>query len=121
MTSFAAEGDVLSPASRGAGSYTSDPLAGTPQGSVILVPVNITAISGKPRLTIQLQSSTNNGSTWADVASAVVTKDALTSFTLNHKFQVVAGQSGEWVRVVATVDGSSTPTVTFDVSILAWG
>lgn len=112
--------DVLPSVARSAGSYISDYMPGSMQGAAVLVLVNVTEVSGKPDLTIQVQSSLD-GSTWTDVASAVAKRGAVDSFVLNHKFVKVGGQSGEDVRVVATVGGSSTPTVTFDVSILAFG
>lgn len=91
---------------------TNSPALGTGgTASNVLVGIHMTANSGtSPTLTVKLQDSAD-ASSWTDLAGA--TTAALTP-TGNA---VLYGRSPKaFVRVVATVGGSATPTVTATIS-----
>lgn len=81
------------------------------------VGVHTTAVSGtSPTLTVKVQDSPD-GTTWTDISGL-----ATSALSTANVFATVFGHSpNKFVRVVGTVGGSATPTVTATVTLAGFG
>lgn len=106
-------GDLALPsAARGAGTFTSGPVApaGTAADAVLLV--HCTAVAGTtPTLNASLEES-DDGSSWT-----AVTGSAITQLSAAGNAVANARINKSYVRVTSTVAGT-TPTVTYRVTVL---
>jgi hypothetical protein len=100
-------GDVALPsAARGAGTYTSGPVANAGMATDVLLTVHATASSGTPTLDVSLEESAD-GTTWT-----AITGSAITQLTAAGNKVAAANISKNLVRVTSTV-GGTTPSVTY--------
>lgn len=99
---------VLPTAARGAGTYTSGPLANAGQASDVLMSVHCTASSGTPTLDVSLEESAD-GTTWTAIPGS-----AITQLTAAGNRVAAAAVSKNFVRATSTVAGT-TPSMTYRV------
>jgi hypothetical protein len=105
-------GDVaLPPAARGAGTYTSSPVATAGMASDVLMSVHCTASSGTPTLNCSLEES-SDGTSWT-----AVTGSGTAQLTGAGNAMASAAVTKNYVRVTSTVAGT-TPSVTYRVLLL---
>lgn len=106
-------GDVaLTLTQRGAGTYTSGPIAAAGTAADMFFGVHATAVSGTPTLDVSLEQSAD-GASWS-----AITGSAVSQLTAAGNRVGFASVSANFVRVTATVGGTATPTVTFRATAL---
>lgn len=105
-------GDVALPlAARGAGTYTSGPVAGAGMAADVLLTVHVTAVSGTPTLNCSLEES-SDGVSWSAVPGS-----ATAQLTAAGNAVAAAAITKNYVRATSTVAGT-TPSVTYRVVLL---
>lgn len=105
-------GDALLPsAARGAGTYTSGPVANAGTAADVVLLVHASAVSGTPTLNVSLEQSAD-GSSWTGIAGS-----GITQLTAAGNAVAYATVTQNYVRATATVAGT-TPSVTFRVAAL---
>lgn len=105
-------GDVALPsAARGAGTFTSGPIANAGTAADVLLMVHVSAVSGTPTLNVSLEQSAD-GSSWS-----AVTGSGITQLTAAGNAVAFASITANYVRVTSTVAGG-TPSVTFRAAVL---
>lgn len=105
-------GDVLLPsAARGAGTFTSGPVANAGTAADVVLLVHVTATSGTPTLNVSLEGSAD-GTSWA-----AITGSGIAQLTAAGNAVAFAAITTNYVRATATVAGT-TPSVTFRVAAL---
>lgn len=104
--------DVALPsAARGAGTYTSGPVAAAGVAADVLMSVHCTAASGTgPTLDASLEESAD-GATWT-----AVTGSAITQLGAAGNRVAAAGITKNYVRVTSTV-GGTTPSFSYRVAL----
>jgi hypothetical protein len=106
-------GDVaLASASRGAGTFTSGPVAPADQAGWATVYVHASAISGSPTLDVSLEQSADGSTSWT-----AITGSSITQMTAAGNKIACAKVTSNYVRVTSTVGGTATPTVTFEARL----
>ncbi|OKK06423.1 hypothetical protein AMK26_10380 [Streptomyces sp. CB03234] len=101
---------ALPSAARGAGTYTSGPLAAAGTAADVLLSVHCTAASGTPTLDCSLEESAD-GSTWTAVPGSAAAQLAAVGNRVAG-----AGITKNYVRVTSTV-GGTTPSMTYRVAL----
>lgn len=106
-------GDLALPmAARGAGTYTSGPVAPAGVAADVQVLVHVTAASGTtPTLNASLEES-DDGSSWS-----AITGSAIPQLTAAGNVSANARVSKNYVRVTSTVAGT-TPSFTYRATVL---
>jgi len=109
----ATRGDVALPlAARGAGTFTSGPIANAGEAGDVVLLVHCTAATGTtPTLNVSLEESTD-AATWT-----AVTGSGAAQLTAAGNAVANASPTKPFVRVSAVVAGT-TPTVTFRAAVL---
>lgn len=108
-------GDVALSGTLSSGANTSAPLAAPGAASDVLVMVHVTAVSGtSPTLNVTLEQS-NDGSSWTAVPGSAAPQMIAVGSVMSN-----AAVTGQFVRVVATVGGTATPTFTGRVAVLTY-
>lgn len=104
--------DVALPsAARGAGTFTSGPVANAGQATDVLLSVHATTSSGTPTLDASLEESAD-GTSWTAVPGS-----SITQLTAAGNRVAAANISKNFVRVTSTVAGT-TPSVTYRVVLM---
>ncbi|MGW1796944.1 hypothetical protein ACWCQN_13255 [Streptomyces sp. NPDC001984] len=104
--------DVALPSTaRGAGTFTSGPIANAGEATDVLLMVHCTATSGTPTLDASLEES-NDGTTWTAIPGSAVTQ-----LTAAGNRVAAATPSKAFVRATTTVAGT-TPSMTYRVTML---
>lgn len=105
-------GDVALPsAARGAGTFTSGPVANAGVATDVLMLVHVSATSGTPTLNASLEESAD-GSSWTAVPGS-----SIAQLTAAGNAVAAAAVTKNFVRVTSTVAGT-TPSVTFRATLL---
>lgn len=116
MSNRAVLGDVVLPlAARGAGTFTSGPVANAGQAQDVFLHVYCSAASGTtPTLNVSLEES-NDGSSWT-----AITGSAAAQLTAAGNTGGNATPSKQYVRATSTVAGT-TPSFTYRVALTYLG
>lgn len=104
--------NALPSAARGAGTFTSGPIAAAGAAAVAILAVHCTAASGTgPTLNASLEES-SDGATWTAIAGSSIVQLAAAGNALAH-----AVVSKNFVRVTSAVAGT-TPSFTYSATVL---
>lgn len=102
---------AITATAQGAGTVTSGPIAVAGWAAGVILAVHCTAITGtSPTLDVSLEQSAD-GASWS-----AITGSGITQLTATGNRLAVAGVTNKYVRVTATV-GGTTPAVTFTASV----
>jgi len=105
------QADVALPsAARGAGTFTSGPVAAAGGAADVVLAVHCTAATGTPTLDASLEESAD-GSSWTAVPGS-----AITQLTAAGNRVAYAAVTKNYVRVTSTVAGT-TPSATYRASV----
>ena len=110
------DGDVVLNGALPSGVSTSPTVAFGPTVADLLVMIHVTALTGTgPTLLVQIQQSADGSTGWttitgADSASITAVGNSVTNARLTMPY----------VRVIATVGGTATPTVTARVAVMVF-
>jgi hypothetical protein len=111
------DGDVVLAGVLGAGANNSSAISFGPGVADVLALVHVTAVSGTtPSMIVTLQQSADGATGWA----TVVGSDS-PAFTAAGNGVINARLTQPYARVVATVGGTATPTVTGRVAVMVFG
>lgn len=104
---------VLKQTTAAPGTYATGPLANPGAASYVMVFVQVTAVAGSTHtLDVAIQTSPDN-STWSSL-----TGGSITQLTAAGGAVCSALVNDEYVQVLATVGGSVSPTVSFNVAVM---
>jgi hypothetical protein len=101
---------ALASAARGAGTYTSGPVAAAGVAAEVILTVHATAVSGTPTLDASLEESAD-GSSWT-----AITGSSITQLTAAGNRTATAVVTKNYLRVTSAVAGT-TPSVTYSASL----
>lgn len=116
MSFRAVIGDVPLSGVLSAGANTSSPVSAPGGAADVLVMVHVSAVSGtSPTLNVTLEQSADGSSGWTAVTGGVVAQ-----LTAAGSGMANAAVTQSYIRVVATVGGTATPTVTGRVALVVF-
>lgn len=101
---------ALASAARGAGTYTSGPIAAAGVAGEVFMAVHCTAASGTPTLDCSLEQSAD-GSSWS-----AVTGSSATQLTGTGNRVAAAAVTANYIRATSTVAGT-TPSMTYSIGL----